>query len=109
MSLYSDLQAKLGNRAQRKIGNNTYLRSRGDDLIVRLHNTDILIAHHDGFVTLNSGGYRTVTTKARISEYLQGTGYHVYQDKKVWYVKTGDGATVVPFEDGIALQVGKEQ
>ena len=53
-----------------------------------------LCIHYKDRIVLNSGGYKTVTTKARMNEY---TPFNVIQKQKVWYV---DG---IPFEDGITL------
>ena len=71
---YADLDAKLTGRCSqsRKVANNTYLQRRGDDIAVRLHNTDVVTFHADGTATLSTGGWFTVTTKARINDYLPG-------------------------------------
>ena len=87
--------------SSRIVGNNTvnYKREDGSD-VIRLHRTDIIVTNPDGSVTLNSGGYRTVTTKARINEYIH---HRVYQDAGVWYI--GDE---VPFFDGITIDASGE-
>lgn len=74
------------NREWRKLGNNTYLLrdADGSTLHVRLHNTNIMTFRPDGSVTLHSGGWRTVTTKARMNEYLSGWG--ISQERGQWYV-----------------------
>lgn len=88
-------------RAQdsKSLGNNTaahrfdYGPATGS-IGVRLHATDVVVAHPDGSVTLNSGGYRTVTTKDRINRFLP-KGYDeggwrwtvsVFQRDYVWYI-----------------------
>lgn len=57
-------------RMQRKIGNNTYLIRIDDRIAIRLHSTYILTFHKDGSIEINTGGWNTVTTKARMNEHL---------------------------------------
>jgi hypothetical protein len=83
---------------RRKLGNNTYLERRDSNIVIRLHNTDIMIFNPNGDVTLESGGWRTVTTKARLNEYLAA---RVWSDRGVWYLKVGDAQYV--FDDGITI------
>lgn len=65
---FDKLEERLGSRDSRKVGNNTYLQRRdADTLAVRLHATDVVTYRRDGSVTLNSGGWLTVTTKDRLN------------------------------------------
>src|SRR4029077_16768691 len=58
-------------RERRKIANNTYLIRRDtDEIAVRLHATDVLTFFADGRIRVNTGGYHTVTTVARINAFL---------------------------------------
>lgn len=84
---YQSADAKLTgrNRERRKLANNTYLERRGENIAVRLHETDVLTFAPDGSVTLDSGGWKTVTTKARMNEYL-GHGLRISQSRGQWYV-----------------------
>lgn len=69
----------------RKLENNTYLERRDNDSIaIRLHNTDIVTLHKDDTVTLSSGGWLTMTTKNRISNYAPGI--RIESDQGVWQV-----------------------
>lgn len=80
------------------IDRNTF-RYRTEDgaEVVRLHLTDIVVKK-DGKTTLNSGGWKTSTTKDRINSY---GGCRVISDKGQWIVqKDGESA---PFYDGITL------
>ncbi len=71
---------------RRKLGHNTYLERDDESAYhVRLHATRIVTFHRDGRVELNSGGWRTVTTKERMNRYLP-SGWRLYQDAHVWYV-----------------------
>lgn len=88
---------------------NTFRYTRGKDIVIRLHATDIVVKHPDGSVTLNSGGWKTVTTKDRMSAHMPA-GYHLYSDKGQWYVSYGlpwcqpkDQVKRVPYFDGIRV------
>lgn len=83
---YNELDAQLQgrNRNGRKIANNTYAERRGEAIAIRLHSTDILTFNPDGSTVVNSGGWRTVTTKARLNDYLPN-GYGISQSKGLWY------------------------
>jgi hypothetical protein len=84
--LYNKLDGMLAGKRSKSIGNNTQLTREHDGrLIVRLHSTDILMAFPD-HVMLNTGGYKTVTTKARMNEYLIPAGATVYADNGTWFV-----------------------
>lgn len=85
----------LKGRQKRKIDNNTYLEQIDEVFVVRFHNTDIIKIYPDNTQVIFTGGYRTMTTKNRISEY-SFTG--VYQHKHVWYLRNGD-----KFYDGVRI------
>lgn len=90
--------AKLGARGSRKIGNNTYLQRSGENIAVRLHSTEILTFKPSGEAVVNTGGWKTVTTKARLNEYLPcqlGIG----QTRGQWYWLKG-GERLGVFSDG---------
>lgn len=87
----------IKNRETKKVGNNTYLvRINPETIGVKLHNTIVVTIHQDGTYTLNSGGWRTVTTKARINQFCP---VKVGQKKYEWFV--GDE----PFYDGIKVKL----
>lgn len=71
------------------------------DVAIRLHGTDIIKTKANGDTVLNSGGWRTLTTKARINEFSR---FVVVQEKYNWYVQVG-GYTgqLIPFYDGITF------
>lgn len=69
---YADADEILTGRCKqrRKIGNNTWLeRVLETAIAVRLHQTDIVVYYSDGSILLDTGGWMTVTTKARINEF----------------------------------------
>jgi len=99
-----ELMAKARNPANGKpIKNNTRLFRHDDGkaqaiyFTLRLHNTDIITIHPQGW-TLNTGGWRTVTTKHRLNNYGP---VGVSQVNFEWIVGTSDGD--VPFHDGIFI------
>lgn len=96
---YSTLKQKLGNRPRRKLGNNTYTETRdGGAIVIRLHDTDVLTFHPDGRTVVTSGDWQTVTTKARLNEYLPH-GWSISQRQGIWYWdRLG-----VPFTDGDSI------
>lgn len=106
---YYEANAKLTGRnsERRKLANNTYLERRstnnGTDIALRLHNTDILVYHANGDITLYTGGWRTVTTKARMNEFL--SGWSIGQSKGQWFLYgsyTGNDPLCL-YEDGMVL------
>lgn len=67
-------------------------------------------------VTLDSGGYRTATTKVRMNEFARqfcNGGYSVSQARGQWLVNIGAwdsaGARTIPFEDGVTFVVRTEK
>lgn len=95
MLTYAEAREKLGNRTKRKLERNTYLEPLDAQTVaVRLHQTNVVLIHSNGTYTLNSGGWKTITTKARINEYSPA---RLYSENNVWYVgETGytDGMKV---------------
>lgn len=91
-------------RAGKPIGNNTRVVHSGDaDLAIRLHQTDVVTFHVNGTITLDTGGWRTVTTKDRINGALPN-GLRVYSDRGTWYLgKMGLGTERVAYFDGMVL------
>jgi hypothetical protein len=93
-------------RGKGKIGNNTYIVTNvdgGGGYSIVLHRTPIVTYHPDGRITLRSGGFQTVTTKARMNEVLPGD-IRVYQERHDWFVNTPYGT--IPFYDGMVIETG---
>lgn len=58
-------------------------------IVLKYHATDIVEYHVDGRIVLNTGGWRTSTTKLRFNEsYAQLPIRNVYANKGVWWVTT---------------------
>jgi hypothetical protein len=115
---YAKADEMLGKRDSRKLANNTYLK-RGYDysadadgtpvIHVQLHSTNIITFYPDGTISLNTGGWKTVTTMARIRQF---SPVHIGPNKGEWFVDTPDGP--VEFSDGMrfdarGLPVGFKQ
>ena len=75
---------------------------------IRLHLTDIISFNHtERTITLDSGGWRTVTTKARMNEFQDVT--NVWQEKGIWYCGTSYSRTnSIEFYDGIIFSFDGE-
>jgi len=78
------------------VGNNTIrIEYKDGRKAYRLHDTDIIIENKDKSIILNSGGWKTITTKERINRF---TPYTIFQKKGIWYI---NGSM---FYDGITLK-----
>lgn len=115
---YQGLKDFLGYRRIRKIGNNTYLEQvHRDDpsllqgIAVRLHDTQILVFWEDGTIKLDSGGWKTPTTKHRLNGCLPYP-FGVTQEKGHWYIDqyyyatNGEGRCRIragEFSDGMTI------
>jgi hypothetical protein len=103
-TIYRELDEKLQgrNKDRRKVGNNTYAERRDDGSIaIRLHATDIVTVSPTGLLILESGGWRTVTTKDRINQYLPA-GYSLYVNRGIWYLQCPNGDTL-NYADGMTI------
>lgn len=90
-------------RMHRVSHNNTSIVRQNDAGAVILHGTPVVTWDKDRII-LNSGGWRTTTTKARMMQASNqyGLGYCVFQRAGEWYV-TFKGA-ILPFKDGMTLK-----
>jgi len=104
-----ELMAKARNPVLGKpIKNNTRLFRHDDGrshiyFTLRLHDTDIITIRFRGW-ELNTGGWRSVTTKHRLNNYGP---VGVSQVKGEWFIGTHDGD--VPFHDGIFIDSNMRQ
>ena len=87
------------------IARNTFRFTAPDGATVtRLHITDIVRALPRGRYQLDSGGWRTVTTKDRIASAIGAAGYRIWANKGSWYVGAGKlDVPAVPYYDGMIL------
>jgi len=85
------------------VARNTRLFKRGDNYAIQLHDTDVVTFHPEGTVTLNSGGWRTVTTKDRINGFSPAS---LTQDQGIWYLDRWNGKEwerLGMYEDGMKV------
>ena len=87
---------------QKKLARNTYLITEGENKVVRFWNTDIIIFRPDGTTVLNSGGYRTLTTKDRLNRF---SPISIGQDRGNWWMfdYTNPDSVRTLFADGIVV------
>jgi hypothetical protein len=86
----------------RIVANNTVEYRRPDGTrVIRLHQTDIVEIAASGSITLNSGGWRTVTTKERMNRFLPA-GVQLWQECGIWYLSE-NCTQRAPYYDGIRI------
>lgn len=106
VSHYASAQSHLAggrNKDSRPVENNTRVERRGDDIAIRLHNTDVATIHPDDSITLDSGGWLTVTTKDRMNRALGNRSVRIGSDRGRWYVYRGWDVKVCRYFDGIRI------
>lgn len=113
-NLHADLNGRCANG--RRIANNTFKRPTADGggIAIRLHSTDIIVVEpcgrngRDDRVTLDTGGWQTVTTRDRLNAFLRehARGWGVYQERFLWWL-AGD-TTRVPFTDGMRIRIDRD-
>ena len=108
-SRYAKWEGKLQgrNHMQRKIANNTWLIRATDSIHIKYHATVIAKIYPEGKIVLDSGGWRTSTTKLRFNNLFRGLGLplSIYQKDGIWFIlgktNTGDEAKAWTFADGM--------
>lgn len=104
------VRGKFANKTSRKIGNNTYARITEDGSVAfRLHDTDVVTIHPDNSATLRTGGWKTYTTRDRISQFspvnVGGKCKTRSWDAGDWVVwpKHGEWRIELPFHEGMKV------
>lgn len=82
-------------QAGKPIANNTRIIDNNDFISIKLHDTDVIRFYSGGGIVLNSGGWRTKTTKERINTY---TNARISQKNNLWYMSDG-----TLFYDGVIV------
>lgn len=86
---------------------NIVVTRESHSVCVKLHNTVVIAINHSG-ATLNSGGYRTATTKVAINNALKQVRsfafYQVVQKKGQWFLSTPD-SQLIEFTDGMSINL----
>ncbi|MFA5186659.1 MAG: hypothetical protein WC551_09305 [Patescibacteria group bacterium] len=102
INAYQEAAALLGKRESRKLANNTYMvRDTDKQITIRLHATSIITFLAGGKIILDSGGWKTPTTKDR----LNMGPWRIEQAGGIWYLHYEGMESV--FYDGITLYRGK--
>ena len=99
--IYLGLFTKSGKKTACRIANNVLMVENKNGHTIRLYDTDIITIMDNGKIKLDSGGFRTATTKKWINQYLNG--YTVYQKDFEWYVFNQSDKTTILFEDGMTI------
>lgn len=108
---YNELFEKLERNHKRgidskKVANNTYARLDSNGaIVIRYHDTDVVTLFYDGAIRLDSGGWKTLTTKERLNWFLPYS-IRVYQESGIWYLS--DNKEVYLFEDGLTISASGE-
>lgn len=81
----------------------TNVMATGDRLSV-VYASTLIVDKVGNEITLDSGGWQTVTTKRKMNQAARqfGLGYSVYQREFKWFVDLPNGETV-PFEDNMTF------
>ncbi len=94
-----DIMNGVESTSSKLIDNNTVRYTRPDGTeVIRLHRTDIVEFRTNGDIVLNSGGWRTATTKDRMNVHSEA---RIYTEKRVWYAIWQHKKYI--FEDGMIL------
>jgi hypothetical protein len=94
---------ELNGAMVKRLANNTFEVIYPSGIkVIRYHHTDIITFNKDKSITLNSGGWKTLTTKERINAY---SPIRIYQENKVWYVSgnLSDKGVSHTFKDGVTV------
>ena len=75
-------------QTQRVSGRATSIRQEGPDIVITYHATDV-VRFNAKRIILDTGGWKTNTTKTRMNQASAqyGLGYYVYQKDFSWYVE----------------------
>lgn len=85
---YEQMDQLLGSRLSRRLPGRytTLIRTGQGSIAVRLVSTNVVEWFRCGRIRLDSGSWRTVTTKQRINTYAPAT---VYIERGIWLVRCG--------------------
>lgn len=97
---YQEAMQKLNGKMKRKLKNNTWLEEKENgDIAVRLHRTDVVTFKRNGAIVLDSGGWKTVTTKSRMNEF---SPFNICQKNGDWHIEINGKA--VNYDDGMVIK-----
>jgi len=84
----------------KKINHHTYVVPDGENVAIKLHETNIVTFHPDGTIILDSGGWRTAVTKDRMNNALCGQ-LQITARNGIWYI----GGSI--YDDNMAIKDGQ--
>lgn len=91
-----------------RVGKHATTVAHVDNVLVCVyHRTVVAKLYDDGHIQLNSGGWRTVTTKCRMNQFAAqycNYAFSVCQRKGDWFV-VNCGDNEVPFTDGMVFTI----
>lgn len=77
-----------------QIAYSTWASYDNDETItITHHSTNIATLYPDGSVTVNTGGWRTPTTKVRLNAFIPQR-YTIYADKGIWKIMCRSNVTL---------------
>lgn len=98
---YEDLKKTLKGKGERRIGNNTVLRTLSNgDIAIRYHYTDIFVMNVLNNMRIYTGGWDTVTTIQRLN-YLLPRNVRIFKKKGELLISGSNGT--FPFKDGMLI------
>lgn len=82
---YAYLREWMGNRATKKVANNTKATIYGDWIDIQYHDSIVAKLFPDR-IYLNNDGWFTNTTKERLNWFIQPYSFSIWQEKHTWFV-----------------------
>lgn len=93
--VYVGFFKKTGAKISKTIASNVLLIDRGDGKrIIRLYDTNIITENGDGTITLNTGGFNTMTTSKRMNEFSSAYVYRKNWEMYAGSTKFNDDNTI---------------
>lgn len=101
---YKDASAFLGDKMEKFIRGkrSTKLVASNDSIGLQYHGTTVVTFYKDGSAKLNTGGWRSKTTKLRINQAIGSLG-GVFQKNWEWFIYLYKEDRTIPFEDGMVI------
>lgn len=78
-----------------------------DSYIIVYHDTPIIHIFPDGRYLLNTGGWRTASTKERLNTFLGDARVRIFQKDKKWWIESLRWPEVWEFKDNIKIKDGE--
>jgi hypothetical protein len=89
-----------------KVATELHYIDENETIGLKYHQTDVVKFFKNGIIELDTGGWHTMTTKARMNEYLP-YGFYVSQKQGIWYVE--NNGNVYGFKDGVKIDVANNK